>query len=41
MFDNYDKFITIEESDCCILKKRVKNLLLDIKSDELFIDEKF
>ncbi|KRX09255.1 hypothetical protein PPERSA_05924 [Pseudocohnilembus persalinus] len=41
IFDDYQKFLKIDQNDYCILEKRKKTLLLDIKSDELFQDENY
>ncbi|EWS74878.1 hypothetical protein TTHERM_000035589 (macronuclear) [Tetrahymena thermophila SB210] len=41
IFKSYDDFIHLQPSDNCLIAKRVKSLLLDIKSDELFTDAKF
>lgn len=41
MFESYEKFISVQKKDYFILEKRLKTLLLDIKSDELFTDNKF
>lgn len=38
MFESYSNFIKVEDKDYFILPKRLKTMLLDIKSDELFTD---
>lgn len=42
LFKSYDDFIHLQSvNESCLIPKRVKSLLLDIKSDELFTDVKF
>lgn len=42
IFSSYDEFTKLKSTDdTFLMTKRVKSLLLDIKSDELFTDNKF
>jgi len=41
VFENFNRFITVSSEDYCVIPKRVKGLILDTKSDELFTDSIF